>query len=144
MEFKTYDIPNRIKSAVYLLINNDEVIYVGQTQNGLKRIMQHNDKDFNKYAFIETPPEELNYYEDLYIMKYQPKYNNLYNSLRISVNSCYNKLKYNIKKEMNIHQFKEYIIKNDIKIEKFKNYSIIKKDEFQYLKMKLEKEYGVL
>lgn len=143
MESKIYDIPNKVKSGVYFLINDNEVVYVGQTQNGLKRIMQHSDKEFNKYSFIELPPEELDYYEDLYIMKYQPKYNNFYNFQRTSIDSCYNKLKYNVKKQINIHQFKDYLEKENIKIEKFKEYSVIKKEEFNYIKEKLEKEYGV-
>lgn len=144
MKLKTYEIPNNVKSGVYLLINNDEVVYVGQTKSGLKRIMQHSNKDFNKYSFIEIPPNELDYYEDIYIMKYQPKYNNFYSFKRMSVDSCYNKLKYPLKRKINIKQFEDYLKKNNIKIETFKKYSIIKKEEFEYIKEKLEKEYDNL
>lgn len=139
MELKTYEIPNNVESGIYLLINDEEVVYVGQTKNGLRRIMQHNNKVFNKYSFIETSLDELDYYEDIYIMKFQPKYNNFYSYYRISIDSAYRQLKHCIKKELNIKQFKEYIEDNKIEIKKFKNYLTITKDEFYYIKEKLEK-----
>lgn len=138
---KIYEIPNNIQIGVYLLINNDEVVYVGQTKNGLRRIMQHYDKIFNKYSFIETTLEDLDYYEDLYIMKYQPKYNNFYNYYRISVDSCYNKLKYSIKRKLNIEQFIDFIKEENINIEKFKEINTITKLEADYLKKEIEKKY---
>ena len=139
MELKTYEIPNDVQSGIYLLINDNEVVYVGKTENGLRRIMQHNDKIFNKYSFIEVPPEELDYYEDFYIIKYQPKYNNFYSYYRISVDSAYRQLKYEIRKKINIEQFKQFISKSDIKIISFKKYLTITKNEYLYLKEKLEK-----
>lgn len=139
MELKIYEMPNNVKSGIYLLINNTEVVYVGQTKNGLKRIMQHSDKVFNKYSFIEAPPEELNYYEDLYIMKYQPKYNNFYSYYRISIDSAYRQLKYDIKKKININQFKNILIENGIEIISFKQYLTITKNEYLYIKEKIEK-----
>ena len=140
MEFKIYEIPNNVKTGIYLLLNNDEVVYVGQTQNGLRRIMQHYDKIFNKYAFIETAKDDLDYYEDLYIMQYQPKYNNFYSYYRISIDSSYNKLKYAFKKMINIKQYEEYILKKNIEIKKFKNYKTITKEESIYINQLLEKE----
>lgn len=139
MELKVYEIPNNVKNGIYLLINNNEVVYVGKTKSGLKRIMQHNDKTFNKYSFIETLPEELDYYEDFYIIKYQPKYNNFYSYYRISIDSAYRQLKYEIKKQINIKQFKTILCENNIKIIPFKKYLTITKDEYLYIKNKLEK-----
>ena len=139
MELKTYEMPNNVKNGIYLLINDEEVVYVGQTKSGLRRIMQHNDKVFNKYSFVETPLDELDYYEDIYIMKFQPKYNNFYSYYRISIDSAYRQLKHCIKKQLNINQFKEYVEDNKIEIKKFKDYLTITKDEFYYIKEKLEK-----
>ena len=142
MEFKTYEIPGGIQNAIYFLVNNDEVIYVGQTKNGLKRILQHGDKVFNKYSFIEKPIEELDYWEDYYIMKYQPKYNNSYNHNRLSLNSAYNQLKYYVKSYINMFEFPEYIEKKGIEIKMFKNVPTITKEDFKYIIEQLEKEYG--
>ena len=143
MEFKTYEIPGGIQNAIYFLINNDEVIYVGQTKNGLKRILQHGDKFFNKYSFIEKPIEALDYWEDYYIMKYQPKYNNSYNHNRLSLNSAYNQLKYYVKSYINMFEFPEYIEKKGIEIKMFKNVPTITKEDFKYIIEQSEKEYGV-
>ena len=142
MELKVYEIPNNVQSGIYILINDDEVVYVGKTENGLKRIMQHNDKIFNKYSFIEVPREELDYYEDMYIMKFQPKYNNFYSYYRVSVESAYRQLRYVVKKNMNIEEFKEFILNKNIEIKKFKNYLTITKDDFYYLKKILEESWS--
>lgn len=140
MDTKVYEIPNNVKIGIYFLINDDKIVYVGQTKNGLRRIMQHYDKTFNKYSFVETTLEDLDYYEDLYIMKYQPKYNNFYSFYRISVDSCYNKLKYALKKQININQFIEYIKNEGIEIKKFKQYDTITKSEADYIINKIQKD----
>ena len=140
MDTKVYEIPNNVKIGIYFLINDDKIVYVGQTKNGLRRIMQHYDKTFNKYSFVETTLEDLDYYEDLYIMKYQPKYNNFYSFYRISVDSCYNKLKYALKKQINIKQFIEYIKNEGIEIKKFKQYDTITKSEADYIINKIQKD----
>lgn len=143
MEFKTYEIPAGIQNAIYILFNNDNIVYVGQTTNGVRRILQHGDKIFNKFAFIEKPLEELEYWEDYYIMKYQPKYNNSYNHNRLSINSAYNQLKKYMKECVNIIEFPEYIKKKNIEIKKFKNIPTITKEEFKKINEELQKDYGV-
>lgn len=143
MNFKVYEIPNGIKNAVYFLINDNEVVYVGKTSNGLKRIMQHNKKTFNKYSFFECDKEKLDFYEDYYIMEYQPKYNKRYNCYRISINSAYSKLSNIITNDMNIFEFARYIENNNIELKKFKGTSTIKKDDFNNIKKQLEKEYKI-
>jgi len=142
MEFNIYEIPGGVQTAVYLLFDNDEVIYVGQTTYGLKRLFQHGDKKFNKFAFIEKPLEELEYWEDYYIMKYQPKYNFAYNHYRLSLYTVYNQLKYYMKEHINIIELPEYIEKKGIEIKKFKNTSTITKTDFKKLNEELEKDFG--
>ena len=142
MNLKVYEIPNNVKVGIYILLNDDEVVYVGQTKSGLKRIMQHNDKVFNKYSYIETSKEDLDYYEDLYIMKYQPKYNNFYSYYRTSIIGSYNRLKTNLKRKLNLQQYKDFIINNNIEIKMFKKYETITKKDSLYIKNLIEKEYG--
>ena len=131
MKFKTYEIPAGIQNAIYILFNNDDIVYVGQTTNGIRRILQHGDKIFDKFAFIEKLLEELEYWEDYYIMKYQPKYNNSYNHNRLSLNSVYHQLKHHVKGYINILELPEYIEKKGIEIKKFKNIPTITKEEFK-------------
>ena len=40
-------IDNKIKSFIYFLIKNDEVVYIGKTENGFVRPFTHKDKDFD-------------------------------------------------------------------------------------------------
>lgn len=68
-------IPNVSDSLIYFLLDGKEVVYVGQTHHGLRRPFQHFDKDFTEIKFFHCPPEELDYWEDCYIQKYQPIYN---------------------------------------------------------------------
>lgn len=142
MEFKKYDMPGNAFSAVYLLFDDDEVVYVGQTTNGLRRLLQHNDKIFNKYAIIETSVEELEYYEDYYMMKYKPKYNNNYNYYRMSINSCYSRLRTCIQRQINIEQLKKFIKELEIEIINFRGKDTFPKKDFPYICEKLEEKYG--
>ena len=68
-------IPNIKDSLIYFLLNGDEVVYVGQTNSGLRRPFQHFDKDFTEIKFFHCPSEALDYWEDCYIQKYDPIYN---------------------------------------------------------------------
>ena len=67
--------PNVSDSLIYFLLDGEDVVYVGQTHHGLRRPFQHFDKDFTEIKFFHCPPEELDYWEDCYIQKYQPIYN---------------------------------------------------------------------
>lgn len=80
-ESKYIDLTNTPTIMIYFLLKNDEVVYVGQTKNGLYRIYSHyNNKDFNQIYVIPCEECELDYLEDLYIKKYMPKYNKLLNT----------------------------------------------------------------
>jgi hypothetical protein len=62
---------------IYFLIKNDEIVYVGQCVNGNSRIYTHaRDKDFDSFAYIECVDYDPNLLEAMYIVKYNPKYNN--------------------------------------------------------------------
>ena len=68
-------LPKYKNCFVYMLLKENEVVYVGQTQNGLYRPLSHKDKDFDEIRISYCEPKDLDYYEDTYIKKYTPIYN---------------------------------------------------------------------
>ena len=63
---------------IYRLIENETVVYVGQTKrvNPLSRILENaKDKHFDRYDFEEVSKEELNKKEADLIAELRPKYN---------------------------------------------------------------------
>jgi hypothetical protein len=93
----------RLKSRglfVYILRQGEEVLYVGQTTNYLKRIQaQHSEtRDFDTYELIEAENrDDLNALEFTTIAKYKPTRNRVYphvsfliprNKLKIEKRGC--------------------------------------------------------
>lgn len=72
------DIDN--ECFVYFLVRNNEVVYVGQTRNGVGRIRQHKDKVFDSVYILNCNSDDLNDLEDMFIVKYNPEYNQVLNS----------------------------------------------------------------
>ena len=71
IEFKKHS-KNKI---IYLLKDNNEVVYVGQSKN-LTRTWEHEDKIWDSVEIINIPQNiNLHLIEQLYIDKYKPKYN---------------------------------------------------------------------
>lgn len=61
---------------IYMLIKNNEIVYVGQTTKGFQRILHHYlDKDFDKIFTQPCNNKDLDKLEVTYIIKYRPKYN---------------------------------------------------------------------
>src|SRR5690625_2784038 len=60
-----------------LLWDNDEIVYVGQTQHLQRRISIHlKDKSFDEYSFVECENFiEMDSVELYFISKFKPKYN---------------------------------------------------------------------
>lgn len=83
MKFKEdvyIDLTDTPMTFIYFLIYNEDVVYVGQTTNGLGRVYSHiHDKSFNKVYIIEAEKDNLDYWEDFYIFKYKPIYNKVPN-----------------------------------------------------------------
>lgn len=68
--------PNTHKEIIYFLLDdNDEVVYVGQSITGLARPYSHRDKLFTKVAVIDCEGKNLDEIETKYIIKYKAKYN---------------------------------------------------------------------
>jgi hypothetical protein len=59
--------------GVYFLIDQGEVVYVGQSVNVFSRMREHcKSKSFNSYSYINCPREDLNVLESLYIHVLRP------------------------------------------------------------------------
>jgi len=69
-------------SLVYKLKCQDEIIYIGKTQNGGRRIASH-DRDsgwvFDNVECIEVPVNEQSSIEKYLIKHYKPMYNKQHN-----------------------------------------------------------------
>ncbi len=61
--------------GVYFLIKHEKVVYVGQSNSLFTRISQHDNKDFDHYAFIRCEKSQLDQLESLYIHLLQPELN---------------------------------------------------------------------
>ena len=89
---------------IYFLLQDDEVVYVGQTSTGLSRPFSHYDKVFDTVKVLPCDPYVLDETEDFYINKYSPKYNktrnpNVIYSLQRTkrvIKADYNLPKYNL------------------------------------------------
>ena len=72
---------------IYALINNNEIVYIGQSKNILLRLKDHraSNKVFDSWCIVEnlgtyTTSKEVNRLEDKYIRKFLPKYNKIHNT----------------------------------------------------------------
>jgi hypothetical protein len=61
--------------GVYFLVKADRVVYVGQSADIYSRIGQHQDKDFDRFAFVPCGQALLDKLESLYIHLFRPAYN---------------------------------------------------------------------
>lgn len=73
---KTIDVTGYPETFVYFLTRFGEVVYVGQTKNGMSRPLSHKyDKDFDGIYIMPCEENMLDFAEDKYIVKYKPEYN---------------------------------------------------------------------
>lgn len=61
--------------GVYFLLDGEEVVYIGQSVSIYSRIAQHQDKNFDRFAFVPCRPNELDVLESLYIHCLRPRMN---------------------------------------------------------------------
>jgi len=72
---------------IYFLINDNVILYIGQTRNLRTRIIHHSNIEYNAIRFIKCNKPDMSYYERRWIRKFKPIYNkNLVNSTK-QVNS---------------------------------------------------------
>lgn len=65
-------------SGVYLLFDGDEVVYVGQSTDLMRRILAHQYNramQFDSYVALRLPAENISYYEAMTIRHHRPRYN---------------------------------------------------------------------
>lgn len=65
-------------SGIYFLIQDNEIVYVGQSVNVLRRIGTHADKKFDAFAFVPCDKKALDKLETLYIHLLRPPLNGEY------------------------------------------------------------------
>ena len=65
---------------IYFLVREEHVVYVGRTQKNIFGIYSNlSNKIFDSVYILECDEQNLNYYQDIYIKKYLPIYNNSMN-----------------------------------------------------------------
>lgn len=71
-------LPSPRFSCIYFLIENNIVVYVGQSINLAGRVLDHKYTtkiEFDKIGFIPCEVEDMNNMEAINIVKHKPKYN---------------------------------------------------------------------
>ena len=118
MEFNKEEIINRKKvlnkdfCCIYFLIKNDEIVYVGQSTRGIRRIYEHTDKDFDYYNIIQVERKELDTVETEAIIEFKPFYNK---SIPLGSNLYIAKSKINKEYKISPSGLKAIVEKYDIK-----------------------------
>lgn len=73
---KKYKFNNTVIRGIYYLFNKWELVYVGQSDNILRRLNQHTDKEFDEFSYFKVDKWiDLERIEAEEINKYLPKYN---------------------------------------------------------------------
>lgn len=127
----------------FLLDDNDEVVYVGQTSVGISRPFQHTDKNFTRIMVMQCEPKELDVLEDRYIKKYLPKYNKQAN---VPMNYSLHRASMSLKEtypKFNMWRLKRILKDLDIEPFEFCGVKYITKREFELVE-KYEGEKGVV
>jgi len=65
-------------SGIYFLLKGQDVVYVGQSVNTFKRILDHisdKRKRFDSFYVLDANKEDLNTLEHMYILKFKPIHN---------------------------------------------------------------------
>lgn len=118
--------PNIKSSIIYLLIDGDEVVYVGQSKFGLSRPYSHKDKKFTNVAVLECEENELDKKETEFIKKYKPKYNKKNGNYDYSFARAISIIKI----QTNIHNFNIYDLRKLVNKFKIQTYTF---DKFEYM-----------
>lgn len=79
-KLKRHRYDRTVIRGIYYLFNKWELVYIGQSENIIRRINQHIDKDFDEFSYIEIDRNIwLDDIEKEEIRKYKPRLNkNLY------------------------------------------------------------------
>ena len=73
---KDFYIDQIIRDCVYILYNEDVIVYVGQSKNIYNRLNQHiRDKEFDRVRYLHCREDRKLYWEKVLIDRYKPIYN---------------------------------------------------------------------
>ncbi len=70
-----------MKGHIYFIFYKNELVYIGQTVNLLRRIKEHHSFKFDWVRFIECDRDKLKHYEARLIKYFKPKANRNNNPL---------------------------------------------------------------
>ena len=130
------------KVFIYFLCKEKEVVYVGQTRQGLYRPFSHTNKDFDEIMICQCEEEDLDYMENEFILKYKPKYNNSLNlNCRYTIKMAMEKIKADIEPSYNMRKIKKDIENYAIRVDKFKRFETINLSEFEWLYKLCKEKY---
>lgn len=116
---------------IYFLLQNDEVVYVGQTSKGTQRPFSHKDKDFNRVMILYCEKCELDEKEDYYIKKYSPAYNKLLNTeMNYSLSKAKRELKQTFDENFNLTRLKKIISRLNINLFEFNSILYMTADDY--------------
>lgn len=78
---KSRSINNLYKVGIYVLYYKNRIVYIGQSTNIHRRLIQHlkSNKLFDKYNYIEIEVDQLDDIEEALIRKYKPIHNTTHN-----------------------------------------------------------------
>lgn len=70
-------IPSSVICGIYFLIRKDQIVYVGQSKNVLRRVARHADdgKEFDHFSVAPCEESELDALERTYILSLFPEQN---------------------------------------------------------------------
>ena len=125
--------PDSNLSVIYFLLQDNEIVYVGSSGNGLSRIYQHiKDKKFDAYSYIVVPSQYRAQIENDYIFKFNPKYNNLPNyedmvSLKVLQKQLKDKKVKDLYYKRNLYKLFERF---EIPIIKWRQFELIQKSDY--------------
>ncbi|MGP4063058.1 hypothetical protein [Halobacillus sp. H74] len=106
-------VPFREGRHLYFLLDNDQVVYIGQCSKTTPNLFAHKEKDFTDYYMLPVADDEdINLLHAEYIVQFMP----VYNSGSLPPNSVYMN-KYRMKKAFDVtgHELNRYIRKNKAK-----------------------------
>ena len=126
-------LPNIKCPIIYFLLDQEEVVYVGQSRLGVCRPFQHTTKIFDSVSVLECKEEELDFLESKFILKYKPKYNH---SIINGYSYSYKKIRSLIRNETYLKDFTlndlKYIVKKlEINTDAFDGVFYVNQDDFK-------------
>lgn len=117
---------------IYFLLDKNDVVYVGQTTQGVLRPLSHKNKKYDTIKIKYCREGQLDVLEDEFIAKYNPKYNKKINqSAFYTLKNAKTKLRYDIQdKNITIFDLKKSIKRLGLPLVEFKGKKYISKQNF--------------